>query len=121
MLMKRLLYNTDELVKTHAPLKKISKREIKFRNKPWISGKIQKMMRIRDNLLKKIKKNNNQSFVDLFKQFRNRIAVHCIKISPIISKTSFKKNSNTMKPLWSGIRSIISIRESNSVNIIYEL
>ena len=48
----RLLSSLDELVKSHAPLKKLSKRDIKFRNKPWINGKIQKMMRIRDNLSK---------------------------------------------------------------------
>ena len=32
----RLLSILDELVKTHAPLKKLTKRDIKFRNKPWI-------------------------------------------------------------------------------------
>ena len=38
----RLLSNIDEAVKTHAPLRKLTKRDIKFRNKPWINGKIQK-------------------------------------------------------------------------------
>ena len=67
----RLLSSLEKLVKTHAPLKKLTKNDIKFRNKPWINGKIQKMMRIRDNLLKKIKKNKDQSLIDLYKQFRN--------------------------------------------------
>ena len=57
----RLLSSLDELVKTHAPLRKLTKKDTKFRNKPWINGKIQKMMRIRDQILKKLKKNNNQS------------------------------------------------------------
>ena len=47
----RLLASLDELVKTRAPLKKLTKRAIKLRNKPWINGKIQKMMHIRDQLL----------------------------------------------------------------------
>ena len=71
----RLLSILDELVQTHAPLKKLTKRDIKFRNKPWINGKIQKMMRIRDRILRKLKKNNNQSLIDLYKQFRNRVSV----------------------------------------------
>ena len=50
----RLLASLDELVKTHAPLKKLTKRDNKLRNKPWMNGKIQKMMRIRDQLLKKL-------------------------------------------------------------------
>ena len=67
----RLLSILDELEKTHTPLKKLTKREDKFRNKPWINGKIQKMMRIRDRILRKYKKNNNQSLINLHKQFRN--------------------------------------------------
>ena len=52
----RLLSSLDELFNTHAPLKKLTKRDIKFRIKPWINCKIQKMMRIRDRLLRKLKK-----------------------------------------------------------------
>ena len=50
----RFLSSLDDLVKAHAPLKKLTKRDIKLRNKPWINGKIKKMMRIRDRLLKKL-------------------------------------------------------------------
>ena len=71
----RLLSILDNLVKTHAPLKKLTKRDIKLRNEPWISSKIQKLMRIRDRILRKLKKNNNQSLIDLYKQFRNRVSV----------------------------------------------
>ena len=37
----KFLSSLDILVKNHAPLKKLSKRDMKFRNKPWINGKIQ--------------------------------------------------------------------------------
>ena len=63
----RFLSILNELVKTHAPLKKLTKREIKFRNKPWINEKIQKMMRISDRLLGRLKKTNDQSVKDLTK------------------------------------------------------
>ena len=56
----RFLSILDELVKRHAP---------------WINGKIQKMMRIRDRILRKLKKNSNQSLIDLYKQLRNRVSV----------------------------------------------
>ena len=69
----RFLSDLDELSKTHAPLKKLSKRDVKFRNKPWINGKIQKMMHIRDRILRKRQKSNDQSLKDLYKKFRNRI------------------------------------------------
>ena len=52
----RFLSILDELVETHAPLKKLTKRDVKFRNKPWINGKMQKMTHIRDRILGKLKK-----------------------------------------------------------------
>ena len=117
----RLLSSLDKLVKTHAPLKKLTKSDIKFRNKPWINGKIQKMMRIRDNLLKKIKKNKDQSLMDLHKQFRNRVTVALRESKTSYFYNYFQKNSNNMKQLWSGIKSVISIRKSNNVNVISKL
>ena len=53
----RLLSFLDDLMKTHVPLEKVIETDIKFRNKPWINGKIQKMMYIRDQILRKLKKN----------------------------------------------------------------
>ena len=47
----RFLANLNEIVSKHAPLKKLTKRDLKLRNKPWINSRIQKMMRLRDSLL----------------------------------------------------------------------
>ena len=96
-------YPSDELVKTHAPLKKLSKRDIKFRNKPWINGKIQKMMRIRDRLFRNLRLNNDQSLKDLYKKFRNRVSDSLRESKASYFYNYFQKNSNNMKQLWSGI------------------
>ena len=48
----RFLVNVDEIVKKHAPLKKLTKDDLKLQNKPWIKNRIRKMMRLRDKLLK---------------------------------------------------------------------
>ena len=117
----RFLSSLDELVKSHAPLKKLSKRDIKFRNKPWINGKIQRVMCIRDNLLGKLKKNENQSLVDLYKKFRNRVSESLRESKASYFYNYFQKSSNNMKQLWSGIKSVISIRKSSNVNVISKL
>ena len=109
------------MVKTHAPLKKLTKRDIKLKNKPWINDKIQKVMRIRDRLLKKLQKNNDQSLVDLYKNFRNRVSVSLRENKANYFYNYFQKNSNNMKQLWSGIKSVISIRKSRNVNVINKL
>ena len=117
----RLLSNLDEVVKTHAPLRKLTKRDIKFRNKPWINGKIQKMMRIRDRILKKLKKNNNPALTSLYKKFRNRVSVSLNESKASYFYDYFQKNSNNMKQLWSGIKSVIDVRRSSNINVISEL
>ena len=117
----RLLSNLDEVVKTHAPLRKLTKRDIKFRNKPWINGKIQKMMRIRDRILKKLKKNNNPALTSLYKKFRNRVSVSLNESKASYFYDYFQKNSNNMKQLWSGIKSVIDVRRSSNINVISKL
>ena len=117
----RFLSILDELVKTHATLRKLSKRDIKFRNKPWISGKIQKMMHLRDRLLRNLAKNNDQSLKDLYKKFRNRVSESLRESKASYFHNFFQKNSNNMKQLWPGIKSVISIRQSSNVNVISKL
>ena len=117
----RFLCNLDELVKFHAPLKKLSKGDIKLRNKPWINRRIKKMMRIRDRLFKKLRKKNDQSLVDIYKKFRNRVAISLKESKADYYYNYFQKNSNNMKQLWSGIKSVIDIRKSNSINVINKL
>ena len=41
----RFLASLDEIVRNHAPLRKLTKRDLKLRNEPWINSRIQKMMR----------------------------------------------------------------------------
>ena len=79
----RFLDNLNDIVKKHAPLKKLTKKELKLRNKPWINGRIQKMMRLRDKALKKLRKKPDEATKFLHKQFRNRITIE-LKVKRII-------------------------------------
>ena len=118
----RLLSCLDDMVKTHAPLKKLTKCDIKFRNKPWINRKIKKMMRIRDQVFRRLQNNNNDpSLRDLYKKLRNRVTNSLKSGKSSYYYNYFQKNSNNKKELWSGIKSIIDIRKSNNINIINKL
>ena len=117
----RFLSSLDELVKNHAPAKKHSKKDVKFGNKPWINARIQKMMRIRDKLFLKLRKSNDQSVLDLYKRFRNRVSESLRESKANYFYSYFQKNSNNMKQLWSGIKSVISIKKSSNINVINKL
>ena len=94
---------------------------MKFRNKPWINGKIQKMMRIRDRLFRKIKRNNDTSLKDLYKKFRNRVSKSLKECKASYFYNYFQRNRNNMKQLWSGIKSVIVTRKSSNADIISKI
>ena len=110
----------NDLVNKHAPLKKLTKKDIKFRDKPWINNEIKKMMRIRDKVLSKLKKRNDDATKALYKKFRNRVAVSLKESKANYFHNFFHTNGNNMKLLWSGLKSIISNKNSK-VNIISKL
>ncbi len=116
----RFLAILEGIVEKHAPLKKLTKKDIKLQNKPWINSKIRKMIQLRDKLLKKLRKKPDPVVNLAYKKFRNRIASELKESKKSYYQNYFNVNSNNMKLLWSGIKSIISIKKS-STNLISKL
>ena len=65
--------NVSTCVNYHAPLRKMNKKEVKFCEKSWITPKIQKLMKYRDKLLKKLNRKFTLNIEYLYKKFRNRV------------------------------------------------
>ena len=65
--------------------------------------------------------NNSQPLIDLNKKFRSRVSVSLNESKASYYYNYFQKNNNNMKQLWSGIKSVINIRKSSSVNIMNKL
>ena len=59
--------------------------------------------------------------MDLYKKFRNRVSESLRESKASYFYHYFQKNSNNMKQLLSGIKSVISIRKSSNVNVISKL
>ena len=102
------------LVSKHIPNKMCSKRELKYRSKPWINSRIKKMMKVRDRLLRKWRYSKSEHAFNLYKRFRNRVANEFKKSKKSYFENYFKQNKYTMKKLWHGIKSIISNNSSFS-------
>ena len=61
-------------VNRHAPLKKLSPKEIKIKNKPWLSQVIVKMIKIRNKVFARKKRQpNNENHKRLYNLLRNRV------------------------------------------------
>ena len=48
--------NLVALIECHAPLKKVSQKNLKLKSKPWVNDNIQKLIKYRDRLSRKFKR-----------------------------------------------------------------
>ena len=100
-------------VERHAPSKKLSTKEVKLRHKPWISNELIKMIKIRNKLHRRKKRqSNNENIKRLYNLFRNRIIREMKKSKRDHYNKYFEKHRNDVKKTWNGIRSIINIKNS---------
>ena len=67
------LFNLYNLVNKHCPQKRLNKKRLKLRSKPWINNRILKVMRTRDRLFQQFKSSNSETDLRAFKLFRNRV------------------------------------------------
>ena len=63
----------SNLVDKHVPLIKYTNKDSELKTKPWINHRIHKMIKVRNRLRRKMKKNINEANAHSYKQFRNRV------------------------------------------------
>ena len=66
--------NIEVSVDRHDPLKKLTPREIKIKNKPWLSTEILKMIKIRNKIFSwKLRQPKNENYKRKYNLLRNRV------------------------------------------------
>ncbi|XP_057312179.1 uncharacterized protein LOC130653679 [Hydractinia symbiolongicarpus] len=111
-------YFSDQIVSRHTPNKKLSKKQLSNRNKPWVTRAILKYINIRNNYYKKLIKAKNQEkklyYQNQYKFYRNRI-VNLIRNSKSnYYKEFFLINKNNSRKIWKGIKDILNNKDNNS-------
>ena len=82
----------------HAPLKKLSPKEIKIKNKPWLNTIILKMIKIRNKVFHRKKRQpNNEHCKRLYNLLRNRINRELKKSKKQYYKDYFNEHVNNIK------------------------
>ena len=84
----------SKYVRKAVPLTKVSQKALSFRDKPWITLRIQRMMARRDKDLNKFRRAHNRDTEHLYKKFTNKVVFETRKsrktitiISSILTKT----------------------------------
>ena len=106
----------NNIIEKYIPLKKLSKREIKRKQKPWISNEIKNEMRKRNKIYKKFLKEVNKERKDVFynryKVIRNKIVALTRSSKKAYYQKYFSENSSNLKKTWQGINSIVNVKDT---------
>ena len=68
--MNNLHQFINNLLDTCTPYKKLSKKELKLKSKPWLIIEIQSLMKKRDKLLHKYIPKNSQLAINLYNEYK---------------------------------------------------
>ena len=102
-------WRLDKCVDRHAPMKKLSNKDLKLKSKPWITSEIIRLIKQRDKLFARKKRQpNNENVSKIYKLFRNRVTRELKKSKKKYYTNYFEVNKNDIKNTWKGIKSIIN-------------
>ncbi len=102
-------WRLEGCVDRHAPLKKLNRKDLKLKSKPWITPEIIRLIKERNNLFKRKKRQpSNENVNRLYNLFRNRINRELKKSKKVYYTKYFEENKNNIKKTWEGIKSIIN-------------
>ena len=99
-------------VNRHAPMRKLNPKEIKIKNKPWMTSHIVKQIKLRNKIFeRKRRQPDNENIQILFKQLRNRINREISKAKIKYYTQYFDGYKNDTKKIWEGIRKIVNLKK----------
>ena len=107
-----LIKKLDGCAERHAPTHKLNPRETKFALKPWITPEIQNLMRIRDRLFERKKRQPQNDHVrEVYNRVRNRVSRQLEKSKKEHYESYFDEMNSNIKKTWEGIRKIVNVKK----------
>ena len=110
----------NDVIDKHLPLRKMTKKEVKSKFKPWITYGLRNSMRRRDFIYRKFLREKNiirKNELELqYKLLRNQILNICRVSKKLHFQNYFHENSNNIRNTWKGINQLICNKSHNSRN-----
>ena len=110
----------ERLVNTHLPMRKMTKKEIINKQKPWITNDILKLIKQRNKLHNKFLKAKDESsktsLNNQYRALRNQIVSKCRLSKKEYYQNFFEENSGNLRNTWRGIKTIININSKDKIN-----
>ena len=112
------LWRLEGCVDRHAPIKKLTKKEMNKKEKPWITEELLKLIRTKEKYFHAHKSNpSDENFKILHTRFRNRVTRELRNAKKKYYNEYFQNNLKNMKNTWSGIKGIVNLNKKNYSSI----
>ena len=95
------------VINKHAPYKEISRKEMKWKTKPWITRGIQQSIRVKNKCYKKFTKTKRKFWHDRCKYYTKMIKNLTFFSKKKYYEKYFAENSKNSKQVWKGINEIL--------------
>ena len=110
--------NLNHLISQYLPIKKLTKKQTKRKEKPWISQGILRSIKVRDKIYSRFLKEKDpivkKILHERYKTYRNRL-VNLIRLSKRnYFQKYFSDNEKTPKNIWKGINEIIALKNKKN-------
>ena len=104
-------YNkVTQIINKHLPIKQLSRKDLRFKSKPWITPGIKKSINFKNRIYRKYIASKSPYYHSKFKYYRNKIN-HLLKLSKkSYYNNYFLKNVNDTKQIWRGIKEIVHFK-----------
>ena len=117
-LMNDFVWRLDGCANRHAPIKKLNAKEVKLKSKPWITSEISKMIKIRDKLFTRKKRQPyNEDIKQYYNIFRNRVNREIKQSKKSYYTLYFENHKNNIRKTWEGIRNIVNLKNTTNYGI----
>ena len=118
ILMSDMFWRLDGCSDRHGPIEKLKPREVKLKLKPWITPEIQKLIKIRDRLhARKKRQPENIHVRTVYNQARNRVSRLLDKSEKEHHESYFEEHTMNIKKTWEGIRKIVNVKKSSKFSV----
>ena len=99
----------------HLPLRKLSRREVKFNSKPWITKALRKSINHNNTLYGHFIRTKSTNSHHKYKTYRNKLTGLLRLSKKLYYQSYFKANQTNIKNVWKGIRQLISLKTKDSL------
>ena len=114
IIFDRFYSTIADIIDKHVPVKKLSKKQIKFYSKPWITPGIKTSIKTKNKLFKKYLNNKSPDYSHNYKLYRNKLT-NLLRVSKEKYFNSyFIKHSKDVKAIWRGIKDLITLKPKHS-------